>query len=89
MSESVGQVYFAKEKRSQFLDMAMGGEKEYSEATAELIDKEIKSIINTQYEKALNIIREKRSLLEKAVLILLEKEKIDGDELKALMETGK
>jgi cell division protease FtsH len=89
MSESVGQVYFAKEKRSQFLDMAMGGEKEYSEATAELIDTEIKSIINTQYEKALNIIREKRSLLEKAVLILLEKEKIDGDELKALMETGK
>ena len=40
-----------------------------------------------QYRVALGILTEKRPLLERAVIVLLEKEKIQGDELKALMAT--
>ena len=85
MSSSVGQVYFSREKRPLFLEAGMQGGGEYSEATAQLIDKEIKEIISGQYDRALEIIRSQRDSLEKAAVVLLEKEKIDGKELKALI----
>jgi len=46
MSAKVGQVYFAREKRAQFLNIPVEGAIEYSEATAELIDTEVREIIN-------------------------------------------
>ena len=89
MSESVGQVYFSSEKRNQFLGAGMNVPPDYSQATAELIDNEVKKIISEQYQKAVGILREKRDLLETAVHVLLEKEKIDGDNLKAMMDKEK
>ena len=86
MSSKVGKVYFAREKRSPFLDMGMEGSGEYSDSTAELIDHEVRNIINEQYEKALEILKGQKDVLTKGAQILLEKEKIEGGELKALME---
>jgi cell division protease FtsH len=86
MSATVGQVYFAREKRNQFLNVPMEGATEYSEATAELIDGEVRDIINQQYTKAQEILQHKRSILEKGARLLLENEKIEGTELKALMD---
>ena len=63
----------------------MEGAVEYSEATAELIDNEVREIINNQFSKAMEIIREKKEILKKGSEILLEKEKINKEELKALM----
>ncbi|MBW1786818.1 MAG: ATP-dependent zinc metalloprotease FtsH [Deltaproteobacteria bacterium] len=85
MSSKVGQVYFARERRAQFLDLPIEGRGEYSETTAELIDEEVRAIISDQYDKALGILKEKRDILEKGAVVLLEKEKIDGEEIKALM----
>ena len=86
MSDKLGQVYFAREKRGVFMDIpGFEGASEYSEATAELIDGEVSGIITTQYAKALEILREKKKILKKGAGLLLEKEKIDGEELKALM----
>jgi len=85
MSTTVGQVYFAREKKGQFLDTVIQGAKEYSEATAELIDSEVRNIIQKQYEKALDILKSKRQVLEKGATLLLDKEKIDGTELEAIM----
>ncbi|HIC86346.1 MAG TPA: ATP-dependent metallopeptidase FtsH/Yme1/Tma family protein [Desulfobacterales bacterium] len=88
MSEKVGQVYFAKEKQPMFLNVpGMETRGDYSEATAQLIDQEVKEIINTQYDKAKGILKEKREALDKGAHLLLEKEKIEGQELKALMES--
>ena len=88
MSTKVGQVYFAREKQSRFLNIpGMQSPAEYSEATAEIIDAEVKQIIEEQYEIALQILSDKRDLLEKGAAVLLEKETITGDELKA-MEDG-
>ncbi|MFZ7112474.1 MAG: ATP-dependent zinc metalloprotease FtsH [Desulfatiglandales bacterium] len=86
MSSRVGQVYFAREKGPGYLNIPFEGRKEYSEETAQLIDQEIKAIISQQYEKALEIIEKERPVLEKAVSLLLQKEKIEGSELKAIME---
>jgi cell division protease FtsH len=85
MSTTIGQVYFSRDKRPLFLETGMQGGNEYSEATAEMIDKEIKEIISVQYKRALDILREKKEVMDKGAEVLLEKEKIDGEELKALM----
>jgi len=87
MSKKVGQVYFSREKRPLFLEATMPSGGEYSEATAEIIDKEIKAIVSEQYERALEILRGKRSVLDQGAAVLLEKEKIDGEHLRALMDT--
>jgi cell division protease FtsH len=86
MSDKIGQVYFAREKRAPFLNLGLEGAVEYSEATAEIIDSEVKEIISEQYSRALTILEGKKEVLEKIAKVLLEKEKIEGDELKALME---
>jgi len=85
MSGKMGQMYVAREKQSRFLDIMPQGCQEISQATAELIDNEVREIISGQYRKALEILKEKRTVLEKGAQLLLEKEKIEGEELKALM----
>jgi cell division protease FtsH len=81
----IGHVYYASNRRAQFLGPVPEGTAEYSEATAELIDKEVNAIVSSQYDRALTILRGQRDILEKSVAVLLEKETIEGDELKALM----
>jgi cell division protease FtsH len=88
MSEKLGQVYFARERKPLFLEAGPYGSNEYSEATAELIDQEVRHIISQQYAKAQEILKDKKEVLLKGAELLLEKEKIDGEELKALMEGG-
>ncbi len=86
MSDKVGQVYFARGKKATYLDLGLEGAAEYSETTAELIDSEVKEILRKQYEKAITILKEKRPILERGAKLLLEREKIEGEELKALMK---
>lgn len=86
MSAKVGQVYFAREKQSRFLNLpGYQGVVEYSDATAEMIDYEVREIIKQQYETAQNILEAKKSLLKKSAELLLEKETIEGNTLKQLM----
>ena len=82
---NVGQVYYAPNRRAQFLNLIPEGPKDYSEATAEVIDQEINGIISAQYDRALEILRGKRGILEESVAVLLEKETIEGDELSRIM----
>jgi cell division protease FtsH len=85
MSAKAGQVYLAPEKRTRFLNVpGLESPVEYSEATAEMIDAEIKEIIQEQYAVALDILGGKRPLLEKGAVLLLEKETITGAELREL-----
>ena len=85
MSEKLGQVYLSRKSRPLFLDAGMPESREFSEATAEMIDREIKDIIDTEYRKALTILSEKKSVLIKGAKLLLEKEKIDEEDLKTLL----
>ena len=86
MSTKVGHVYFAREKQSRFLGIpGQQGPVEYSEATAEMIDQEVREIINQQYETAYNILEAKKSLLKKSAELLLEKETIEGQTLERMM----
>jgi cell division protease FtsH len=85
MRDRLGQIYFSHEKHRQFLDMGVPETADYSNATAEEIDAEISSIITKEYARAIEILKSKKSILEKGTALLLEKEKIEGPELKALV----
>jgi len=84
MSDRLGQVYFSHEKRQQFLDLGVQETADYSNATAEAIDEEISAIITREYARAVEILKSRKSVLERGAQLLLEKEKIEGPELKAL-----
>lgn len=85
MSDALGQVYLAREKTSRFLDTGGSRTGDFSETTAQAVDGEVRRIIDTQYERALKILTEKKDILVAGARLLLEKEKVDGDEIKALM----
>jgi cell division protease FtsH len=86
MSERIGQVYYARKKQAQFLGVYAEGADEYSEATAEAIDAEVKEIIARQYEHAMQLIEDRQDVLEKGAQILLENEKIEAEEITTLFK---
>jgi cell division protease FtsH len=67
------------------LGPSFGGAKDYSEETAREIDDEIKLIIEEAREKVRAMLSEKKSLLENVARTLLEKETIEGEELRELI----
>ena len=86
MSQALGQVYLSHDRRAQFIDIGQEPRADYSEATAQAIDQEVARIIAQQYQVALAILQEKRNVLEQGAHVLLDKEKIDHDEILALMQ---
>ena len=85
MSTRLGQVYFSEEKKQAFLPSSFLEKQEYSDATAEIIDAEIQAIISGEFERAREILRKKQDILVRGAAMLLEREKIEGAELAALM----
>jgi cell division protease FtsH len=86
MSEKLGYVTFQGDRKPVFLDVASSFDsKDYSEATAREIDSEMKRIVDESYVRVKTLLEEKKVLLEKVAMTLLEKETIGGDELRALI----
>lgn len=80
MSEKLGTITFGADQEEVFLGRDLAHAKEYSEETAAVIDEEVKKIVDAGYEKAINILSEHVDKLHAVAKVLLEKEKIDGDE---------
>lgn len=80
MSEKLGTITFGADQEEVFLGRDLAHAKEYSEETAAIIDEEVKKIVDAGYEKAINILSEHVDKLHAVAKILLEKEKIDGEE---------
>ncbi len=86
MSESFGAISFDSHARSRFLDVGIGGERaDYSEQTAREIDAEVRRLVNAAHERARAMLTERRETLERVARRLLEKEVIEGDELRAIV----
>ena len=86
MSERLGAINFDPPRRSRFLDLGMPIERGlYSDDTARVIDDEVKQIITGAHNEARRILRDRREVLERVTRRLLEKEVMEGDELRALM----
>jgi cell division protease FtsH len=86
MSAELGHIYFEKERQRQYLDVGLSPAKEYSEETAQIIDHEIKAIIDSQYEVAKKMLTRHRKVLDEGAALVLKEENIEGDRLKKLLE---
>ena len=86
MSERLGAVNHDAGRRNRFLDSPQGPERgAYSEETARAIDEEVKMLINEAHNDARRILLDRRDLLEEVTRRLLEKEVMEGDELRAIL----
>jgi cell division protease FtsH len=86
MSERMGAINYDGDKRPRFLDVPLPRERgPYAEETAQQIDAEIKRIMTGAHEQARRTLRERRDVLDAVANRLLEKEVIEGDELRQLL----
>ena len=87
-SERMGPVVYGSDPEQTFLGRDFGQGKGYSEAIASEIDNEIRDIVDEAYETARRLLTEHMTELHKIANVLMEREKISGDEFRTLMEGG-
>lgn len=87
-SDRLGPVVYDTDPGETFLGRDFGGGRHYSEEVASEIDSEIRDIMDEAFEAAKNILASHIDQLHKVSAVLLEREKISGDEFRILMEGG-
>ncbi|MEN6301614.1 MAG: ATP-dependent zinc metalloprotease FtsH [Armatimonadia bacterium] len=85
MSDELGPVTYGKKHGPVFLARDLNEERNYSEDIARRIDNEVRSIIDSCYARAHDIITDQRDKLDRLVEVLLEKETLDQEEVAAIM----
>lgn len=85
MSQVLGPLVYDQSQSGNFLGGGIHRRRDVSEKTAELIDQEIKEIVASCYQEALDILHQNRSLLEKIATEVLQTEVLEGEELKSLL----
>ncbi|MFN3927317.1 MAG: ATP-dependent zinc metalloprotease FtsH [Pseudanabaenaceae cyanobacterium] len=88
MSETLGPLAY-QQRRNDFLGNGMGMGRNVSQTTAELIDKEIKEIVERAHQQALRILEANRELLETMATRLLEDEVLEGEALEQFLSQVK
>jgi cell division protease FtsH len=85
MSENLGPLTFGKKEEMVFLGREIATHKDYSDQTAELIDGEIRRIVEGAYNRALELLRNNQDKLQLVATALLEREVVDGEEMNRLL----
>ena len=86
MSDKLGLVTYGHDNNEVFLGRDFSSTPNYSEKTAAAIDEEIESVVMKQYTKALDILNKAMPKLHDVAKVLFEKEKITGDDFRAIMD---
>ncbi len=86
MSDRLGLVTYGHDNNEVFLGRDFSSTPNYSEKTAAAIDEEIEAVVMKQYAKALELLNNAMPKLHAVAKVLFEKEKISGDEFRAIME---
>ncbi len=89
MSEKMGMVEYGKNDDYVFLGSNLGQGREYSEATAQMIDTEVRKLCDDAYARALQLITDHRDKLEIIAKALLEFETLDGQQIKDILDHGR
>ncbi|MEW5784330.1 MAG: ATP-dependent zinc metalloprotease FtsH [Bacillota bacterium] len=85
MSEALGPITLGKKHDQVFLGRDLGRDRDFSEEIAKAIDQEIRRTIDECYRKAQETLEQNRDKLDLIAQVLLDKETLDAEEIKALM----
>jgi cell division protease FtsH len=88
MSDTLGPLAYDKQGGGRFLGGGNNPRRSVSDATAQAIDKEVRGLVDQAHDDALTILRENMALLETIAQKILEKEVIEGDDLKQMLEAS-
>ncbi|MEC9028681.1 MAG: cell division protein FtsH, partial [Cyanobacteriota bacterium] len=88
MSDILGPLAYDKQGGGRFLGGNNNPRRVVSDATAQAIDKEVRSLVDQGHESALSILRHNLALLETIAQKILEKEVIEGDELIEMLDSS-
>ena len=88
MSKKLGPRMYGENDELIFLAQEIHEKKNYSEKTAELIDEEINSLLETAKQRAKEVFDTNRTKVDELVKVLLEKETVEQDEFKKIMGEG-
>ena len=86
MSDRVGMIQYGSDEDEVFIGRDLAHTKSYGNEIADVIDEEVKRIVDECYTKAKNIILEHEDVLHSCAALLIEKEKIGQEELEALFK---
>jgi cell division protease FtsH len=89
LSDALGTVAYGENQEEVFLGYSVARQQNISESTAQLIDAEIKRLVEDGYSEANRVLHEKREDLEQLAKGLLEYETLSGDEIKDLLNGKK
>ena len=89
MSDVLGPVTFGKKEEAIFLGREIAQHRDFSEQTAQIIDREVRDIVERNYRKAREIVSSKLSILHDLAKALLEYETIDGAEVERIVQGQK
>ncbi len=85
-SEELGMINYDTSDDEVFIGRDIAHTKTFSEGTAEIIDREVKKIINSCHDKATSILKANQDILDRLAKLLIEKERITRDEFELLFE---
>jgi cell division protease FtsH len=88
MSEKLGPLTFGKKEEQIFLGREIAQHRDYSEETAQQIDKEVKRIVEESYRKVQGMIENNMETLHRLAQALLTYESLDGDEVDVIVKGG-
>jgi len=89
MSEKMGMVEYGEHEDYVFLGRDISRSRDYSEATAQEIDREVRKLCDDAYARATKVLTEQRDKLETIAKALLEYETLDGSQIRDILKYGK
>ena len=85
MSDSLGPLLYGQKEEPIFIGKEIARHKDYSEKTSQMIDDEIRTIVEGAYKQAWDILTKQKRTLDRLAKRLLEKEVLDGKEIQDIM----
>jgi cell division protease FtsH len=89
MSEKLGPLIFGEKDEMVFLGKEIGEQRNYSEEIARQIDREVRRIVETAYNKAVQLLLENKAKLEEIAERLLQEETLDGSTFEAIFAASR
>jgi cell division protease FtsH len=88
MSDELGPLAYGKKDDQIFLGKDISQSRDYSDSIALSIDKEVKDLVTSAYDRAMNLLKDNRDKLDLLAKALLEYETLDRDDINTLLDSG-